>query len=390
MIYNNDKDFKNILLQNRYFEYQNLSSQNSINKCSDFSNVKGRLRDHYRFWEVTLKAPAFILDVIKNGYKIPFLEVPKSYFMKNNKSALKHSKFVSEAVAKLVSSGSVLKVSFVPYIVSPLSVAENSQGKKRLILDLSVLNKYVWKEHFKFEDWKVAYEYLYKDGFMFKFDITSAYHHIDISTTHQCFLGFSWSENNVKNYYVFTVLPFGLSPSPFIFTKCLRYIVKYIRENGVRLVLFLDDGWGVNRNYLLTLKDAEFVKSVLLQAGFVLNLQKSVLVPTQILEWLGIVWNLQENTISIPSRRLVSVVNLLHAYSVKIPFLTGREIARLTGKIVSMMPVIGNVCKLMTKNLHRAIESRSSWDSVLNISFFTGCFQELHFWENQFKETPVK
>ena len=64
----------------------------------------------------------------------------------------------------------------------------NSSGKKRLILDLSVMNTFVKKEHFKFEDWKVASDYLLKDGFMFKFDISSAYHHIDIATAQQTFL----------------------------------------------------------------------------------------------------------------------------------------------------------------------------------------------------------
>lgn len=59
--------------------------------------------------------------------------------------------------------------------------------------------------------------------------------------------------------------------------------------------------------------------------------------------------------------------------------MSAREIARLSGKIISMMPVVGIVCKLMTKNLYRVIESRSSWDAVMNVSVFEGCEQELLF-----------
>jgi hypothetical protein len=162
--------------------------------------------------------------------------------MKNNKSALVHAEFVTGAITDLLTSGSVLEVPFLPCIVSPLSVSVNSSGKERLILDLSNLNNYVWKEHFKFEDWKVAFDFLLKDGFMYKFDITSAYHHIDICTSQQTFLGFSWNYNGIHKYFVFTVLPFGLTSAPFIFTKCLRCIVKLARENGIRLVVFLDDG----------------------------------------------------------------------------------------------------------------------------------------------------
>jgi hypothetical protein len=43
--------------------------------------------------------------------------------------------------------------------VNPLSVATNISGKKRLILDLSVLNKFVKKQKFKFEDWKLAIQF---------------------------------------------------------------------------------------------------------------------------------------------------------------------------------------------------------------------------------------
>ena len=43
-------------------------------------------------------------------------------------------------------------------------------------------------------------------------------------------------------YFVFTVLPFGLSSAPYIFTKCLKPLEKYWRFNGVNIALFLDDG----------------------------------------------------------------------------------------------------------------------------------------------------
>lgn len=209
-------------------------------------SVKGRLRSHVEFWRNILKASDYVIDVVQNGYIIPFYETPVSYLLKNNKSALEHCDFVLGAITDLVHSGCVFKleVHFIPYIVYPLSVSVNSSGKKRLILDLSVMNRYVWKEHFKFEDWSVAFEYLYPGGFMYKFDVISAYHHIDIAPSQQTFLGFSWIENGFTKYYVFTVLPFGLTSAPFIWTKCLRPIVKHIRENGIFFVLFLDEGWG--------------------------------------------------------------------------------------------------------------------------------------------------
>lgn len=63
--------------------------------------------------------------------------------MKNNKSAFDHSDLVTEAVSVLVKSGCVFEVPFQPFLVNPLSVSVNSSGKKRLILDLSLMNSYI-------------------------------------------------------------------------------------------------------------------------------------------------------------------------------------------------------------------------------------------------------
>ena len=81
---------------------------------------------------------------------------------------------------------------FKPYVVSPLSVATQKSGKKRLILDLSVLNTFVRKDKFKYEDWKVPMQLFGQNCYMYKFDLRSGYHHFDICTKQQTYLGFSW------------------------------------------------------------------------------------------------------------------------------------------------------------------------------------------------------
>ena len=63
---------------------------------------------------------------------------------------------------------------------------------------------------------------------MFSFDFKSRYHHVEISLDHQTFLGFCWRspDSNNEVFYVFTVLPFGLSSAPNVFTKLLREILE--------------------------------------------------------------------------------------------------------------------------------------------------------------------
>ena len=112
-----------------------------------------------------------------------------------------------------------------PFCTNSLSVAEDPSGKKRLILDVSCLNTFLWKEKIKFDDWKVFEEFIdtESEAFLFKFDLKSGYHHIDIHKDYQKFLGFSWvNGKGQKKYYLYSVLPFALSSGPLIFTKIVR------------------------------------------------------------------------------------------------------------------------------------------------------------------------
>jgi hypothetical protein len=62
---------------------------------------------------------------------------------------------------------------------------------------------------------------------MYKFDLKSGYHHIDIHEHHQHFFGFSWQFGNKTRYFTFSVLPFGLCSRGHIFT--------FIRSSDIAL-----------------------------------------------------------------------------------------------------------------------------------------------------------
>ena len=189
-----------------------------------------------------------VLDVKENGYKIPFISTPKPAEFKNNKSALLNDSFVSDSIQELLRTKRIVEIPFKPHVVSPLSVSTN-KGKTRLILDLRYVNLHVWKERVKFEDWKVFLNYLSKEGSIFSFDLKSGYHHVDICPPHETFLGFLWVVDGVQKYFCFTVFPFGLSSSPYIFIKLLRPFVRFWRFNGVMTAVCIDDGIGISSDY---------------------------------------------------------------------------------------------------------------------------------------------
>ena len=104
--------------------------------------VKGNLRRNLDFW-IHIGAPKFILSVIANGYCLPFQSTPVCISLNNNKSALKFKGFVEEAIEELLLTNRVVEKLNPPYVVNPLSVSVQADGRKRLILDQRHVTKYL-------------------------------------------------------------------------------------------------------------------------------------------------------------------------------------------------------------------------------------------------------
>ena len=48
--------------------------------------------------------------------------------------------------------------------------------------------------------------------------------------------------NGIVNYYVFKVLPFGLSTACYLFTKLMRPLVTYWHGRDLKAIIYLDNG----------------------------------------------------------------------------------------------------------------------------------------------------
>ena len=182
-----------------------------------FPKVKGRLKQHFGFWVEHLKASSVVLTIISEGYKLPLIQEPPKFRRANDESTFENVQFVTDAVAELLDAHCIDKTHALPHICSPLLVVKNSSGKKRLVINLHFLNQYLQKLKFKYEDLRTALDLLSQEDYVCKFDLKSGYHHIDIHPEHTKFLGFEWG----GAWYVFNVLPFGLSTACYTFTKVL-------------------------------------------------------------------------------------------------------------------------------------------------------------------------
>jgi hypothetical protein len=64
------------------------------------------------------------------------------------------------------------------------------------------------------------------------------------------------------------------------------------------------------------------------------------------------------------------------------PRIKARTLAHITGKIISMSPVIGNLSRLMTRYCYMAIVKRFSWDTLLVFDDVKKIKSELYFWQS--------
>ena len=347
--------------------------------------VRGRLRENIQFWR-DIGTNEFILDTLENGYKIPFYSMPQKSSCKNNKSALLEPDFVEEAITDLLDRNLIEVCTVQPFIVNPLTVAHNKE-KKRLILDLRNVNVHIWKQSVKFDDIKTALSLLRKGHFMIKFDLTSAYHFIEIYGPHTDFLGFAWTnKNGVKMYYKFLVLPFGLSSACYIFTKVTRPLISKWRSEGQAVLMYLDDGFGCDKTITSTTELGIKIKNDLLLSGFIPNAKKSIWQPVQVIEFLGNVLDSILGIIFIPNRRIDKVFSTINDIfeSIKVHRrVTARRVASIVGQLISMSIVTGHISQIMTRALSIDILQAKYWDSYIVLS--NESINQLKFWEANLK-----
>ena len=341
------------------------------------SDVQGRLSNCLKFWEEALDPAPWIISCISEGYKLPFRTLPNKYSRPNQKSALDNKEFVLDAIQELEKNRCITRVFDPPYICSPLSVVSNSSGKLRLVLNLRYLNQFLWLDRFKYEDMRTAMTMFQKGDYVFSFDLKSGYHHIDIYEPHRRYLGFSWVVHGTTQYFVFAVLPFGLASACYAFTKLLRPLIRYWRGQGLRALLYLDDGIVAVSGKSAAVEASHRVRSDLRRAGLVEHTAKCSWVPSQQASWLGFDLNLEQGVISIPEGKIASLKSQLDQ-AVATSCVKARQLASIIGKIIAMSLAVGPVSRLMTRSMYSLLNSRQYWCQVLALN--TEVLEEMYFW----------
>ncbi len=341
---------------------------------ADVVPVAWRLWQRRDYWRDTLKASSFVLSILQDGYRLPFVKPLPSVWRRNSRMCDKYGDFVEQSIQELLRQGCMVEVSEQPWVVCSLSV-DDSRDDLRLICNARPTNGSLWVEHFKYENINTARDILQRFGFLFQFDVKSAYPHIRLHRDGWGCFGVWWR----GKFYVYTVLPFGLSTAPFVFSKVMKVLINHWRQLGIRVMSFLDDGLGGAASYGLAVAHSTVVRETMAAAGMTAHPTKSSWDPHPSTQaFLGFTLDLSSGLLGIKLDRVIKIVKCLVQLRRDVcP--TPRQLSSLAGRIISLSQVIGNVVRVMTRDLYVMIYTPGSdWDSP--VPWLARAWQEVQFW----------
>ena len=257
-------------------------------RASDQSpeKIAGRLSKFSGAWS-EIGADPWVMRIVQWGYKIPFVTLPPLRLQGQEttypKGSLKWSS-LNQSVQELRNKGAIEPAPLTPGFYSRLFLVRKATGEWRPIIDLSSLNVFVHCPSFTMETPRSILRALQQGQWLTSLDLKDAYFHIGIHPADRRYLRFCHNGTSWQS----TVLPFGLSTSPRVFTKILKPVLAYAHLHRVKLHMYLDD-WLLNPGtHQEAHEQTSWLKSLCQKLGLVLNLEKSELIPSQVSTYLGI------------------------------------------------------------------------------------------------------
>lgn len=209
----------------------------------------------------------------------------------------------------MIAQGVLEEVQTSPSFVSTMFLRPKPDGSMRPIFNLKNLNFYVGTDKFRMINIQRVPDFVQINDWAAKIDIHQAYFHVPVSKSHRRFLRLQYNLKNEAQPQIFqmTCLPFGLNSAPRTFASITNWIAQRLREQGVRLLVYLDDFYLVHQNQKKLAEHIALTMTTLNMLGWQINHEKSVLEPQKCLEFLGIVWDHAKNIKYLPERLVIKV-----------------------------------------------------------------------------------
>ena len=295
----------------------------------------GRLRFFLPAWQKVTSDP-WVLSAVE-GVCLPWICQPyQPRWPSVRKFPADQEAVLQEEVAALLEKQAIMEIPVQELpnsFLSELFVIPKPNGKWRPIIDLRELNHFVEAPHFKMEGIQTMRELLRPGDFLGKIDLKDAYQSVYIHPESQPSLRFRWR----GQLYQYCSLPFGLNVAPYVFTKLLRPVMAVLREQGIRLVIYLDDILVMGASALEAAQHLESTKLLLDELGFIINTEKSVFLPAQSLEYLGLIVDTTAMRIILPERKKKKIIDMCQTVLRR-----GRSTPLELAKVIGHLSATGN------------------------------------------------
>jgi hypothetical protein len=160
-------------------------------------------------------------------------------------------------------------------------------------------------------------------------------------------------------------------------------MIKYWREQGIKIVMFLDDGLCGENSYEKSNRISHQIQVDLGLFGFLIAHEKCDWTPRVEVTWLGEVWNTERNLVKVTDARVSKLVNTLDWFIEKVAggqlLVQARDVASIVGQVISMQGAVGNAVRLRTRGLYTCMLARASWESPILID--ESAWKEAVFWK---------
>lgn len=270
-----------------------------------------------------------------DGLAIPFIRLPVQQRVPAPfKMSPQEKEFVDKELNELLFK-QVLKI--VKPVdgqwISNIFLRPKSNGKFRMILDLTILNNNIEYQHFKMFNLNTALDLIEKDTWMASADLSDAYYSVPIDVKHKKYLRFYWG----KNLYEYQVLPNGLAPGPRYFTKLLKPVYSRLGELGHVCFPYIDDSFIMGNTEEECQNAVTDTIKLFQELGFSINKEKSELTPKRTLNFLGFNISSEEMLVSLTEDKIVKFQGIArHVLNEVNPII--RDIAGIIGLMVAYTP----------------------------------------------------
>ena len=321
-----------------------------------------------------------MVEVLRVGYCLPFLSPPPlsraplpmpSYSPTSIKGAA-----LEEVTLGLVAKGAVeLAPLPSPGFYSCLFIVWKTSGSWRPVIDLSHLNRFVDVSPFQMETIQSVLLSVRQGDWMASIDLKEAYLQVLVHPASRHFLRFVFRDK----VYQFKALCFGLSTAPQVFTRVMAPVSAILHSMGIRMRRYLDDWLVQSSSRESLLRDLQTVLHLCHELGIVVNPQKSNLIPSQVVQYLGVIIDTTSFRASPSQERISRLLSTAEEFqsSASPPASFWLSLLGVLSSLAHLVPGGRLRMRSLQLCLHR------SWDRLdleALVSVSTECLRDLQWW----------